>query len=85
MRLQRGRRLAPLERKVVELEGEISRLEELQRGRTAQMADDEFYADGRRAAQVTSEYQKDRERLEQLTVEWEAAQKQLDEARLIQD
>ncbi|MEZ4271144.1 MAG: ABC-F family ATP-binding cassette domain-containing protein [Myxococcota bacterium] len=70
--------LAPLRRRVAELETQITRIEALQKERSEKLADVSFYAQAEQSAEVTRAYQEDATRLDSLATQWEAAQTELE-------
>jgi ATP-binding cassette subfamily F protein 3 len=78
LREERSRRLSSLRSRVSELEEEIFRLEELQKERSALLADPGVYADKERSTELIRSFNRDKQRLEELTEQWERAQARLE-------
>ncbi len=78
VREERSRRLCSIRAKVDELEEEITRLEELQKERSALLADPAVYADKQRSTELIRSFNQDKKKLEELTEQWERAQAKLE-------
>jgi ATP-binding cassette subfamily F protein 3 len=79
-RNERNRALAPLRKRVAEMEARIAELEGEQKERSAGLADPETYANDARRRELLAAYQRDADKLEELTGRWEIAVAELEEA-----
>ena len=80
LRHKRSRVLGPLQKRVTELEGRITSLEQEQSERSRLLSDPAVYDDAARRDQLLGSYQQGADKLEELTGRWEAAQEKLDQA-----
>jgi ATP-binding cassette subfamily F protein 3 len=78
LREEKNRRLSSLRARVNDLEEEIARLEELQKERSALLADPRVYADKGRSTELIRSFNQDKKKLEELTEQWERAQTRLE-------
>jgi len=79
-RQKRSLLVAPIKKRVDELETRISKLDALQVERSAQLSDPEVYCDDGRRNRLLNEYQEAAAKLEELTGRWEVALEELDKA-----
>ncbi|MBK8237241.1 MAG: ATP-binding cassette domain-containing protein [Deltaproteobacteria bacterium] len=79
-RAQRSRLVAPLRKRVAQLEADIERLESAQRERNLDLARPETYADAARRNALLTEYQRDADALANATAAWELAVAELEAA-----
>jgi ATP-binding cassette subfamily F protein 3 len=79
-RNERNRALAPLRKRVAEMEARIASLEADQKQRSAALADPETYADDAKRRELLAAYQRDADKLEELTGRWEIAGAELEAA-----
>jgi len=79
-RNERNRALAPLRKRVAEMEARIGGLEQEQKQRSAALADPETYADEAKRRDLLAAYQRDADKLEELTGRWETTVAELEAA-----
>ncbi len=79
-RNERNRALAPLRKRIAEMEARIGGLEQEQKQRSAALADPETYANEAKRRDLLMAYQRDADKLEELTGRWETAVAELEAA-----
>ncbi|MEM7157373.1 MAG: ABC-F family ATP-binding cassette domain-containing protein [Myxococcota bacterium] len=80
-RAERSRKVAPLQKRVRELEARIEELEERQREQNLKLADPAVYDDPKQRNTLLNDYQRDSAELGELTDAWEIAQAELEQAQ----
>jgi ATP-binding cassette subfamily F protein 3 len=81
IRKQRSKVIGPLKRKVADLEGRISELEDAQAERSSALADPAVYDDAKKRDELLGAFQKASGKLEELNTRWEHSLEALERAQ----